>query len=416
MMHKLSRRRLLVGSACIGLTMAGRARAEICGKKFGPWKAGGLDIHHIDTGRGNATFIVGPDATTFLIDCGASNTSLETTAPPRPNGSRTPGEWVVRYIKRHAPAGHRDELDYLLATHVHPDHIGDVPPGASVGQKGYVPTGLSEVDDLIPARHVIDRAFPEYGLLTPPDGPFSRNYFAWLASRMQRGLNVESARVGTADQLSLRNPRQYPQFAIRVLAANGHLWTGEGNEVRKLFPDSSHGGDSIKPKENASSIALKLSHGKFSYYTGGDLNFDSYDGRAPWLDVETPVAKVTGQVEVATANHHGYFDAVGPEFVRSLNAQAYIVQAWHLSHPGPAQIERMLGNWAGAPGNDVFALEMLPINRAFNSRFVDKLKSTSGHVVIRVAADGETYNIYVLDSTSEDDRVKAVFGPYHCRD
>jgi hypothetical protein len=36
-----------------------------------PWREGYLDIHHISTGSGNATFMVFPDGTTLLFDAGA---------------------------------------------------------------------------------------------------------------------------------------------------------------------------------------------------------------------------------------------------------------------------------------------------------------------------------------------------------
>jgi hypothetical protein len=43
---------------------------------------------------------------------------------------------------------------------------------------------------------------------------------------------------------------------------------------------------------------------------------------------------------------------------------------------------------------------------------VDKARSTQGHVVIRVDAGGAAYRTYALDDSDEEQRVKAVFGPY----
>ena len=48
------------------------------------WNAGfpgTLDIHHISTGRGNATFFVLPDGTTLLVDAGAAGDGLPETDP-----------------------------------------------------------------------------------------------------------------------------------------------------------------------------------------------------------------------------------------------------------------------------------------------------------------------------------------------
>jgi glyoxylase-like metal-dependent hydrolase (beta-lactamase superfamily II) len=136
-----------------------------------PWSPGTLDIHQIDTGRGNSIFIVAPDGTTILIDCGASNDSLDESAPCRPNDSRRPGEWVARYALRHANAAGRDSLDYLVVTHVHPDHVGDVPPGVAAPDSSvFIATGVSQVDGLMPAAKVIDRGYPDAAPVAQSNG------------------------------------------------------------------------------------------------------------------------------------------------------------------------------------------------------------------------------------------------------
>lgn len=379
------------------------------------WAPGTLEIHHIDTGRGNATFILGPDGTTILIDCGASVDDLETSAPPRPNALRAPGEWVARYIRRHAATAGREDLDYIVATHIHPDHVGDIAKGAVAGAGGYVPTGLSQVDALVPARTVIDRAYPYYGTNRPLSAPFASNYLAWLDRRQRDGRPVAALAVGSDRQIRLRSPKAYPDFSVRNVAANGRIWTGRGTATRDMFADKRAAAIGVTPPENSCSIAMKLTYGRFSYFTGGDLNADSYDGAAPWLDVETPVAHAVGRVEVALADHHGYFDACGPAFVRSLDPQVFVIPSWHVTHPGSAQIERMLGGRPGEKARDVFALELLSANRLINARFVRKLKSSLGHVIVRVAPGGETYMIYAVDSSVEDGGRAASFGPYHCR-
>ena len=103
-----------------------------------PWSPGELEIHHIDTGRGNATFLLGPDGTTILVDCGASNDDLDVSAPTRPDASREPAEWVARYALRRARAANRTTLDYLIATHIHPDHVATCIPSRGAFQT--VPT------------------------------------------------------------------------------------------------------------------------------------------------------------------------------------------------------------------------------------------------------------------------------------
>jgi Metallo-beta-lactamase superfamily len=362
---------------------------------FAPWSRGVLDIHHIDSGRGNATFILAPDGTTILIDCGASDDSYEVSAPARPNSSRRPGEWVADYALRHARAAGRDELDYLIVTHIHPDHVG----------------GVSDVDRLMPVKVVLDRGYPDYGLLPPLTAAFTANYLAWLDERRRAGREVARLDVGSESQIKLL----YGECTVRALAGNGRIWDGTGTGSHALFPNIESLAADVRPSENMLSLALRLSHGRFSYFTGGDLVADTRDGRFPWMDVETPVARVAGRVEVAVANHHGYYDACGPDFVRLLDAQAYVIPTWHVSHPGQAQLQRLVGGWPGVARHDVFATEMLPGNRQLNERFAGQLRSTQGHVVIRVAPAGDTYFIYVLDSRHEVGAVTLRCGPYHCR-
>src|ERR1051325_1851628 len=81
--------------------------AQTAGDKLAPSTPGGLDIHHINTGEGNAAFLALPDGTTLLIDCGfgQAERAPKYKAPRRPDESRLPGEWVARYIRRVHPRG-----------------------------------------------------------------------------------------------------------------------------------------------------------------------------------------------------------------------------------------------------------------------------------------------------------------------
>jgi Metallo-beta-lactamase superfamily len=403
--------------AMSGAELPAKALSALGGESaLPPWTPGELDIHHIDTGRGNATFLLGPDGTTLLIDCGASTDEPDVGAPVRPDASRQPGEWVARYALRQARAAGRNSLDYATATHIHPDHVGDVPAGSETCAGRFVATGLSQMDALMPVETVIDRSYPDYGLLQPPKAPFTANYLAWLDARRHAGKRVEKLEVGSDEQIRLREASRFPGFAARALAANGQVWTGKSSESRCVFPELESLPAAELPNENICSIALRIEYGRFSYFTGGDLTADTHDGRVPWLDVESAVVEACGRVEVAVADHHAYFDACGPEFTKRLDAQAYVIPSWHVTHPAQAQLERLIGAWPNALPHDVFATEMLPANKLFNARWLRQMKSTQGHIVVRVAADGMSYRIFVVDSTTEDGAVKLVCGPYLCRD
>jgi len=149
---------------------------------------------------------------------------------------------------------------------------------------------------------------------------------------------------------------------------------------------------------------MVLSFGPFRYFTGGDLIANTRDGAFPWLDVETPIVGMAGKVDVASADHHGYYDAVGSGFTRGLDADAYVVQAWHATHPAQATLQRMLNAWPGQALRDVYITRLTPESRAVNRFFLPKVKSVDGHVVVRVKPDG-TYRIFVTDSRDELDTI-----------
>lgn len=413
---KLGRRDAMLEGLALGSTLAlgpamwlaAPAKAQAEAATLPPWTPGMLDIHHIDTGVGNATFILAPDGTTILIDCGATRGGPPASTPLRPDDTRQAGEWVARYALRHARAAKRTTLDYIVATHVHPDHIGSPLEGDARAKEGYALTGLAQVDALMPADLVIDRGFPDYAPLPLIEAPFARNHLAWLNARIRRGQRVERANVGSVSQMAPY--RNAAAFTARFVGGNGRVWTGEGEQSRSLFPEPSKWTEEARPEENLMSIAMVLSYGKFRYFTGGDLTADTHDGAIPWLDVETPITRAAGKVDVASADHHGYFDATGKGMIEALDADAYVIQAWHATHPDPAPLQRMLNAWRGRKKRNVFVTRLDPASRAVNSRFLRDLKSTEGHVVIRVAPEGQ-YRIYVTDSRDEMDRISFVSGP-----
>ena len=122
--------------------MATAALALLLLQALVPWRDGELDIHHISTGRGDATLFVLPDGTSLLVDAGPSPASRarpaspeRPQAPSRPSNARRPGEWIARYIARTHP---EPKLDYVLITHFHADHMGGLADAASALEIGKV--------------------------------------------------------------------------------------------------------------------------------------------------------------------------------------------------------------------------------------------------------------------------------------
>jgi hypothetical protein len=199
---------------------------------------------------------------------------------------------------------------------------------------------------------------------------------------------------------------------VQNLSANGEVWTGQGTETVELFPEITSLKENDFPTENACSISLRLTFGNFRYYIGGDLTcFDRY-GTAPWMDVESPMARVAGPVNVAVLDHHGYYDATGIPFVRNMRARVYVIQTWHASHPALAILEELYSPFLSTGPHDVFATGIVPAAHLADARLSDRMLSQRGHVVIRISEGGENYRVYVVDDSDERGVVMSQWGPY----
>lgn len=381
------------------------------------WKPGCLEVHHISTGRGNATLLIGPDGTSILVDAGSVRGTSTYLAAARPDGSRRPGEWIARYVARAlAPTG-RIELDYFILTHFHPDHLGDPAADSPRSRFGdYRLTGVTDVAEAVPIRRFIDRGAPNYDYPSPLENPMVQNYRRFVAVWQRRGSRVERFRPGSATQIALvRRPNAYPSFGVRNLVANGEVWTGTGTATRRVFPELSALAPADYPDENMCSLAMRVEYGGFSYFTGGDLTDGTAYGAQPWRDVESAVAAVSGPVDAASVDHHGYYDAAGPAFVRELRPRAFVIPAWHVTHPALSTLERLLSRRLYPGERDVYALATTAASASVNERLMPQLKSDAGHVVVRVPPGGREFRVRIVDDADESDRVKATFGPYATR-
>jgi hypothetical protein len=245
------------------------------------------------------------------------------------------------------------------------------------------------------------------------DNATAKNYAAFAQSLAQRGTVVERCAVGSREQIGLKYDRgRYADYEARVVAGNGEVWTGQGEEKRAHFPPQAGVPRSELVSENSCSIALRLSYGNFSYFTGGDLNCDTNYGRDAWRDIETPAAKAAGAVSVATCSHHGYFDATGPDYVTALQPRVWIIQSWHASHPAISVLANLYSPVLYPGEREVFCLGLHPAAGLVCGRFSDHLRSSQGHVLVRVSPGGGEFRVLVLDDSDEGDGVKAILGPY----
>ena len=118
---------------------------------FPAWQKGELEIHQIYTGRGESSFLIFPDGTTMLIDAGDYDPKdYPQMGELLPDTSRRAGEWIARYVQRVNP--HKARVDYLMISHFHSDHIGDVQNVAphTIGRHpDYILTGIAETGESV---------------------------------------------------------------------------------------------------------------------------------------------------------------------------------------------------------------------------------------------------------------------------
>jgi hypothetical protein len=339
--------------------------------------------------------------------------------PSVPDGKHSAGYWIADYIRQFAPKDRSVGLDYALITHFHTDHMGTIRDSSPMSVIGpYRLAGITEVGDLIPIKTLIDRAAPDYkkpvdlrNCTQGNDGRSLANYLAMVDYRKQHGHAVVGLLPGQLDQIRLMQSGKFPDFHVRNIASSGVIWTGRGEQTHQYIPI-----DAIKDctyDENPFSNVLKFSYGKFNYYSGGDIPGVPNYLQPWWRDIETPVSAVVGPVNVMTMDHHGNRDTMNGNILRALRPQVIVQQNWLSAQPGEEVVNRLVSQEYYPGPRDVFATGMANETHEAIGNLMDKVyRSYHGHVVVRVAPGGSTYDVFVLNDEDTKREVLAKFGPY----
>ena len=142
-----------------------------------------------------------------------------------------------------------------------------------------------------------------------------------------------------------------------------------------------------------------------------------YDGRSykSWKDIELPVARVVGQVELMKANHHAVTNTNQDDAVRALNPQTVVICSWQDLHPRALVLESME---SAAPTADFFITNFVTSPRSdkdISTEAAARVKGKNGHFLIRVSDSGNEYRVYTLSDSDGQLLVKSISGPYKCR-
>ena len=392
------------------------------GGVWGGWHPGEFQVHFIYTGVAESMFLIFPDATTMLLDCGdhAAVTRLELAVPVLPNPGRLAGDWIGRYVRRVNPNG--DQVDYMMTSHFHQDHTGT--PcwqsrrvlKAKDERTGCYRSGFGLAIEHLHFRKAIDRGWPNYDDPVPfVDSEWKpldhmKRIYAYLAKR--DGLAVEKFRLGATDQIvPLRNPSSAEGFAVRNIAANGRVALPDGT-IRNVLVHQD--GSPVKIyNENLLSLGMVFRYGKFRFFTAGDFSGpgDLSDFRK--LRPEHEIGKAAGRVDVAKINHHGHH-SMPPELLRDLQARVYVACVWDQLHVTDDTMTN-LSDTSLYPGERTIFPGVMPVERRRAEgnrpwmRNVPEAVYEGSHIVLSVPPGGETYTVTCLTAADESMRIKAAF-------
>ncbi len=393
---RISRRDFLADSlatAALGAVGGCATVGDGVGCVYPGWKPGEMDIHFIHTGTAESTFIMFPDGTTMLLDCGhvkRRNPGYAEAIPPMPSGERRAGEWVGRYIKRLTP---RREIDYLMVSHWHSDHIAGIP----------------DVAESFRFLNYYDHQYPDVGKYRKDvDGEDFDVFQGWLEPAVKAGMRREPFKVGAKDQIRLTHDTSgyYRRvFEIRNLAANGVMWDGEDRIVDVAGRHVKQTGERGIP-ENALSAAIRIRYGGFTYYTGGDLEGDFVGEDGKKFSYEERVGKAAGPVSACKTNHHAFHTAMCDGFVRATRPQLFLSSAWSPNQQNVVTLGRMTSR-ENYEGDRVVAYGAIPAfrKRQFAQHGLDSFLAPEGHAVVKVNPGGFAFRLYTLTAKDESMRI-----------
>jgi competence protein ComEC len=230
--------------------------------------AADLRIYFIDVEGGQATLIVAPSGQSMLVDAGW------------PGNNGRDSDRIAAAAKL---AGIR-QIDYLLVTHHHLDHVGGVPEAAAK----------------VPVVTFVD-----HGPNTET-GPEARKLSEAYDKVVAKGKHLV---VKPGDRIPIKG------VDVAVVAAGGETVKGNGpanaacSTVKPQDPD---------PTENARSVGFLLSYGKFRFADFGDLTWNRE------LSLVCP-NNLIGTAGVYLVTHHGMDISNAPPVLAALRPQVAIM-------------------------------------------------------------------------------------------
>jgi len=308
-----------------------------------------LDIYFIDVEGGAATLIVTPSGQSLLIDAGFP-------------GDRDAGR--IAHVA--VDIAGLKQIDHCVVTHWHRDHVGGVAP----------------LSKLIPIKNFYDHGLPS----TIASDMQVENIEAYKLTTQGRSLTLRPG-----DEIKLqKSSKSLPSLAVRVLAASGVV-LGEQTAAPQIRPCGENFQSKPEdPSDNANSIGMLLTFGRFKFFDGGDLTWN----------IENRLAcpkNIVGPVDVYQVDHHGVDSSNNPTLLRMLDPRVAIINS------GPRKGAEV-GTFAAL--RELAGIEAIyQLHR--NLRTTDKENTMAGYIAneeevcqgnflkLAVEADGKSYSVSI---------------------
>ena len=413
---KLSRRHFLGGGAAVldmgALGMrawAEMARHPLAGTTLPKWEKGHFRISMLFNGRGESAFLVMPDGTSLMIDCGDYVFRGRDVVKHLPDDSRRAGEWISRYVLRENPNGKK--VDYFLLTHYHSDHAGGLPFNAGRSANGkYSISGIGQAMDMLDFTTFIDRSWPN---MNDP-APRADNFDDWTVKHVKevyaeaerRGIKVERFRLEKGSDQIRQLHGGGGKFSFTPLCARGEILKRDGTvlDLGKFDRPRSKFG------ENEMSVGFVLSLGDFRYFTAGDFQGSVKGADGKRVEIEDILAAECPQVDVAKANHHGHH-SMPDKLVNALHARVVLAGVWHQAHMTRDAVRRLAkGGWPC-----LYAPGLFPEKRRKEDAAEAWMKDVApesfagAHAVVDVAPDGKSYRLMMVTAADESFRILGAY-------
>jgi beta-lactamase superfamily II metal-dependent hydrolase len=271
-----------------------------------PPPSGELQVHFLDVGpvNGDSILIISPTGTTVLVDAGETGK----------------GKVILEALQRYKV----QQIDYFIATHPHPDHIGaadEVFKGTKV--INVIDNGL---DPTLPGGAGAPKP-------TPTPTPTSKD-------RLQAGKRVDKrpASVKFFDEYKDAVTQSGAKYAKAEPGTKLDL--GGGARLTILAPappfftkDQMKGGGN---EPNANSIVARLDYGSFSFLLPGDAE-EQTEHRLLTKDLNL-------NAEVLKIAHHGSKYASAADFLGRVKPKVAIISCgeWNrYGHPAQVVLDRL---------------------------------------------------------------------------